>query len=99
MRSVMREKFASAGFSTVFTSHHAVLLKTMAIEGRGVAWLPRSLVAQEIDTGRLILAAGAAWQVPIDIRLIRPRVALTDAAAALWRVVRGGTDGGHERSN
>lgn len=89
MRSVMREKFASAGFATVFTSHHAVLLKTMAIEGRGVAWLPQSLVAQDIDAGRLTPAAGKAWQVPIEIRLIRPRVTLTDAAEALWRMVSG----------
>ncbi|MEQ1595140.1 MAG: LysR family transcriptional regulator [Casimicrobium sp.] len=89
MRSVMREKFASAGFATVFTSHHAVLLKTMAIEGRGVAWLPQSLVAQDVEAGRLLHAAGEAWQVPIDIRLVRPRVTLTDAAEALWRVVCG----------
>jgi DNA-binding transcriptional LysR family regulator len=63
----------------------------MAIEGRGVAWLPQSLVAQDIDVGRLIHAAGKAWQVPIDIRLVRPRVTLTDAAEALWRVVNGRT--------
>ncbi len=89
MRSVMREKFAATGLTTVFTSHHAVLLKTMAIEGRGVAWLPQSLVAQDLDAGRLIHAAGREWQVPIDIRLIRPRVHLTDAAEALWQVVSG----------
>lgn len=43
---------------TVFAAHHAVVFKAMALEGRGIAWLPRSLVAAELAGGQLV-AAGA----------------------------------------
>jgi len=86
MRAVMKAELDGGRFNTVFTAHHAVLLKTMAIEGRGVAWLPHSLVAHELESRRLVLAGGERWQVPIEVRLFRPRTALTEAAEALWRV-------------
>ncbi|MBL8312079.1 MAG: LysR family transcriptional regulator [Burkholderiales bacterium] len=73
----------------VFTAHHAVLLKTMAMEGRGVAWLPTSLIAAELASGALVRASDDTWTVPIEVRLFRPRVALSDAAEALWRVAAG----------
>ncbi len=34
----------AGGLQTVFTAHLASVLKTMALEGRGLAWLPESLV-------------------------------------------------------
>lgn len=87
MRSVMKTAFGNGKFTTVFTGHHAVLLKTLAIEGRGIAWLPESLIAPDLEAKRLVLAGDAAWSVPIEIRLFRPRAALSNAAEALWAVV------------
>ncbi len=72
------------GMRTVFTAHHAVLLKTMAIEGRGTAWLPRSLIAQELRSGALVPAGSHAWSVPVEIRLYRQRADMAEAAEALW---------------
>lgn len=46
----------------------AEALKFMAIEGHGVAWLPKSLVAPEIASGRLVVVAP---ELPMDIRLYR----------------------------
>lgn len=87
MRSVMKTAFDDGNFTTVFTAHHAVLLKTMAMEGRGIAWLPASLIAPDMESKRLVLAGDAKWSVPIEIRLFRPCSALSDAAEALWAVV------------
>ncbi len=84
MRSVMKAAFDDGKFTTVFTAHHAVLLKTMAMEGRGIAWLPESLIAPDLEAKRLVLAADLTWCVPIEVRLFRPRAALSDAAEALW---------------
>ncbi|MDI4659351.1 LysR substrate-binding domain-containing protein, partial [Xanthobacter autotrophicus] len=42
--------------AVVFTAHHAALLKTLALDGRGVAWLPQSLVADELRAGTLVPA-------------------------------------------
>ena len=87
MRSVMKTAFDDGKFTTVFTAHHAVLLKTMAMEGRGIAWLPESLIAADLEAKRLVLAGDSEWSVPIEIRLFRPRAPLSEAAEALWTVV------------
>lgn len=87
MRSVMKAELAARRFTTVFTAHHAVLLKTMALEGRGIAWLPQSLIANELEARRLVPAGDARWTVPIEVRLFRPRAELTEVAEGLWRVV------------
>lgn len=72
------------GVTVAFTAHHAVLLKAMALEGRGVAWLPRSLVQDELARGTLVAAGGAHWNIPVDIRLYRQPAAMAPAAEALW---------------
>jgi LysR family transcriptional regulator, hypochlorite-specific transcription factor HypT len=72
--------------SVVFTAHNSFLLKTMALQGRGVAWLPRTLVAEELRAGGLCLAADESAQVPIEIRLYRQKNGMSAAAEALWKV-------------
>jgi LysR family transcriptional regulator, hypochlorite-specific transcription factor HypT len=76
--------------SVVFTAHNAILLKTLALDGRGLAWLPRSLVADELSSGRLVEGGDAAWQVPLEIRLYRQRAEMAAVAEALWTQAAGG---------
>jgi len=88
MRSLMPKILDETPFSTVFTAHHAVLLKTMALEGRGIAWLPQSLIKTELASGLLVPAGDAQWHIPVDIRLYRQRAALSAPAEVLWRVIK-----------
>lgn len=74
------------GVAVVFTAYHAILLKTMALEGRGVAWLPQTLVQEDLAAGRLVAAGDAHWQVAVEIRLYRQRAEMAPAAEALWRL-------------
>lgn len=71
----------------VFTSHLAMVLRTMALEGRGVAWLPLSLAAEDLARGTLVRAGDPAWDVAVDIRLYRPRAPLAQAAERFWNLV------------
>jgi LysR family transcriptional regulator, hypochlorite-specific transcription factor HypT len=73
--------------TVVFTAHNALLLKSMALAGRGLAWLPESLVHEEVADGRLRLAGSEKWQIPIDIRLYRQSSDMTPAAESLWNMV------------
>lgn len=64
---------AQEGAPPTFLAHTnensmAEALKFMAIEGHGVAWLPRSLVAPELGNGTLQVVAP---EMPMDIRLYR----------------------------
>jgi len=74
----------------VFTSHVATVLRTMAHEGRGLAFLPLSLVEVALRDGVLVRAGDARWDIPIEIRLFRPRARQNAAAEALWSQIRAG---------
>jgi LysR family transcriptional regulator, hypochlorite-specific transcription factor HypT len=77
-----------------FTAHVATVLAAMARAGRGMAWLPLSLVTRDLDDGGLVRAGDERWDVPIDIRLYRPRARQTAAAEAFWARLKSRTDVG-----
>lgn len=68
----------------VFTSHLAAVLRALALEGRGVAWLPHSVIEQDLRRGALVRAAGEAWDIEMDIRLFRSLARQTQAAEQFW---------------
>ena len=68
----------------VFTSHLAAVLKTMTQAGRGLAWLPLSLVGEELASGSLVRAGDKTWDVAVEIRLFRPASRLSPAAEKFW---------------
>lgn len=73
----------------VFTSHLAIALKALALDGRGVAWCPLSLVAEDLAPGgRLVRAGPPDWDIPIEIRLVRPASRMAPAAEAFWDVAQ-----------
>jgi DNA-binding transcriptional LysR family regulator len=76
-----------------FTSHLAKLMVTMALDGRGMAWLPESLISEDLATDRLVRAGDKEWDIPIEIHLFRPRTRLTPIAEKFWKQVSGLNDG------
>ena len=68
----------------VLTAHLASVLRTMALDKRGLAWLPRLLVGDDIATGRLVAAAPDEWRIDLEIRLYRRRGEVGKAAEAFW---------------
>lgn len=93
MRAMQDSEFGkdfATSLSIVFTAHHAALLRTMALEGRGLAWLPMSLVADDLRNGALADAGAGGWRVPVDIRLYRQQAQMAPVAEALWALVSEG---------
>lgn len=43
------------------------VLRRFALAGLGVAWLPRSIVADDLDAGRLVEAGGAGWVIDLPV--------------------------------
>jgi DNA-binding transcriptional LysR family regulator len=74
---------------TVFTSHLAAALRSMAATGRGIAWLPLSLIGDDLAAGRLVRAGSPAMDIDMDIRLVRTNGALGIAAEAFWTRIGG----------
>jgi len=85
VRTLRGAALEKANAEPVFTAHLASVLKTMALDGRGIAWLPASLIRDELDAGRLVEAGGAQWKVEVEIRLFRSHATLPRAAEAFWR--------------
>ena len=79
-----RAEESASAVETVFTSHLAATLLSMARAGDGVAWLPRTLAEDDLAAGRLVEAGDADQAIPIDIRLFRPVTRLGRAAEAVW---------------
>lgn len=67
-----------------FASHLASVLAAMAREGRGVAWSAMSLVERDLASGSLVRAGAPRDEVPIEIRLWRPRARQSPSAEAFW---------------
>jgi len=88
VRALLGASLPQARVEPVFTAHLAAVLKSMALDGRGVAWLPHSMVDAELRDGRLAQAGDASWRLQADIRLFRPNEALAPAAEAFWQAVQ-----------
>jgi len=73
-----------ARLKPIFTSHLAKLLVTMALEGRGMGWSPKSLVEEHVEKGELVRAGDSSWDIPIEIHLFRPLERLSPAAERFW---------------
>ncbi|MDA7963635.1 LysR family transcriptional regulator [Ruegeria sp.] len=68
----------------VFTSHLAGVLRSLTREGRGLAWVPESMVQDDIKLGRLAYAGDDRWRIPTEIRLYRAVDPLPKPAEELW---------------
>jgi DNA-binding transcriptional LysR family regulator len=79
----------TAGQETVFTSHLAATLLTMAREGHGTAWLPLTLAEEDLTRARLVRAGPEQFDIPIEIRLFRAPDCRNHAADELWDLLNG----------
>jgi DNA-binding transcriptional LysR family regulator len=73
---------------TVFTSPLAATLQTMARQGHGLAWLPRTMAAEDLAAGRLIEAGEGHHSIGLEIRLFRPKRRHSNAAEAFWKAMQ-----------
>ncbi|QRM31845.1 LysR family transcriptional regulator [Microvirga sp. VF16] len=69
---------------SVFTSHLAATLMTMAREGHGIAWLPFGLAEEDLTRGRLVRAGPDSFDIPVEVRLFRSPDCRNHAADELW---------------
>ncbi len=90
MGRIVRAAFpdeGATGLNPVMTSHLAGALRAMAQDGRGIAWLPSSLIAADLAQGLLVPAGDGGWSIPVEIRLFRQRARQTAAAERFWSQV------------
>lgn len=73
-----------ARLRVVYENAMSSALRIRVREGLGIAWLPRSLVAPDIEAGLVGPAGGKRWEVALKIKLLRRRQQDNPAAAGIW---------------
>jgi DNA-binding transcriptional LysR family regulator len=90
-RILLAAKVAANGIAAlrpVFRSHMATVLLSMARDGRGICWAPLSLAEEDLKSGRLAPAGDEQWNVPIEIRIFRPRARRSQRVEAFWSMLK-----------
>jgi len=60
-------------------------LKAMALAGWGMAWLPESLIYDEVQQGELVRAStDSYWDLTVEIRIYRHDTPLQKHAESFW---------------
>lgn len=90
--AVRAQSTKKAWLRPTFNSHLAKLLVTMALDGRGMAWLPKSLIQNNLVEGSLLRAGDESWDIPIEIHVFRPKARLSQTAELLWSTISNKTE-------
>lgn len=69
----------------IYENGMSINLKAMALSGSGVAWLPESLIKEELHGGQLTRAGHPSWDMALDIRLYRQPVLRHPHAEHFWQ--------------
>lgn len=73
--------------AVVLQSRLAAALLSMAIDGRGVAWVPQSLAASALASARIVYVANETYWTRIFITLARPKSVLSKVSETLWSAI------------
>lgn len=68
----------------LFETAVADSLKAMAIEGLGVAWLPKLSVSNELARNELVICGDEQWFIPLEIRLYRCSLIKKTVIKSFW---------------
>ncbi|MDH3742511.1 MAG: LysR substrate-binding domain-containing protein [Hyphomicrobiales bacterium] len=62
----------------------AEALKSLALQGAGMAWLPKASVEPELEASRLVLAGGDAWQAALTLSVYAEPAGLSKRGRLIW---------------
>ncbi|WP_026060147.1 LysR family transcriptional regulator [Pseudaminobacter salicylatoxidans] len=69
-------------------------LKSMALAGWGVAWLPEGLIREELDAGTLVRASDdRSWDIEVEVRIYRHAAQGRAIVDDFWQAVRDDLEG------
>ena len=83
MKVVLNRRRKSLHLAQSYEDAFADGIKAMALEMRGMAWLPESLIREAVGAGKLVRAGPQDWDIPLEIRIYCSSNAGRPAAAGL----------------
>lgn len=67
-----------------YINSFADAIRSMALEGIGLAWLPESMVLDDLADGRFVIVPGDDWVIDLDIRIYRHFASSRPQVDILW---------------
>ncbi|MFP3567032.1 LysR substrate-binding domain-containing protein [Paraburkholderia sp. SIMBA_030] len=71
-----------------YESDMAEVLKKLVMEGEGVAWLPKSSISSELESGELVPAGRSEWHLEVELRVYRDASNRSEFLEKLWGHIR-----------
>lgn len=87
LRTVLGPRLPNLISTPAMTADLAGSLRAICLDGRGLAWLPATMVTDDLAAGRLVICGEDEWTVPVQVRLFRPNNPLSPKAEELWGLV------------
>ena len=84
LEPVLREQNLKANLRTVYENSMAGALRIRARAGDGVAWLPKSLVKPDFESGQLVRTGEPFWKADLQIRLFRNPNRTNRLTRSIW---------------
>lgn len=84
LRLMLKDDPLTLKLHTRYETAMAEGLKSMALKGTGVAWVPRLCIEQELANGELVICGSERWHAPLEIRLYRCTLIKKSAVNQLW---------------
>ena len=81
------ERYGDLKFLTVYEATIATALSQMAREGYGVAWVPLSIVRNDLENGRLVRAGDEDDDIEFHIKIFRNANIIAPQAEKFWQVL------------
>jgi DNA-binding transcriptional LysR family regulator len=67
-----------------YMNSFADAIRSMALEGSGLAWLPESMIVEDLAMGRFVVVPGDEWIIDLDIRIYRNLASSRPQVNMLW---------------
>jgi len=87
IRHHLEARFQDLKFDSVFESSTAAAIREMVIKGNGVAWIPKSIIANDLENGTLVRAATTGDDIPIDIVIYRYKPNSIPNTEKFWQIL------------
>ncbi len=93
---LLRKRSMESRLQVVYENSMVGALRIRVQDGRGIAWLPKSLVQPDIESGALAIAGAGEWFIELDIQLHRLDRHVNEFTRRIWAFLNRREAGGAE---
>ena len=87
VKAHIEKRYGDLNFEPMYESSIAAAIKAMVLEGYGVAWVPKSIVEDDLATGLLVRAATEEDDIFLDIKIYNFEANAEPKTEKFWQVL------------